>query len=222
MCKTDRWQNLYILGLTGGIATGKSTVSRYLCELGAHVIDADKIAHQVTMPGTQGLSKLVQRFGDSIVTPEGALNRKVLGRIVFNDKKALSAVNSIVHPLVIDGIHNMLDALDRRSGEGEAKTCVVLDVPLLFEAGIDKICDEIWVVAIDLELQIKRLRERDGYSREEALRRIRSQMDLEEKLARADVVIDNSGSRDDIRKTVRRLWQELNRRLERWARICGS
>jgi dephospho-CoA kinase len=215
MCKTDRWHNLYILGLTGGIATGKSTVSRYLCELGAHVIDADKIAHQVTMPGTQGLSKLVQRFGDSIVTPEGALNRKVLGRIVFNDKKALSAVNSIVHPLVIDGIHNMLDALDRRSGEGEAKTCVVLDVPLLFEAGIDKICDEIWVVAIDLELQIKRLRERDGYSREEALRKIRSQMDLEEKLARADVVIDNSGSRDDIRKTVRRLWQELNRRLER-------
>jgi dephospho-CoA kinase len=215
MCKPDRWQNLYVLGLTGGIATGKSTVSRYLSRLGAHVIDADKIAHQVTRPGTPGFLKLVERFGEGIVAPDGTLDRKALGRIVFNDREVLSDINSIVHPHVIGEIHNILDALDRSSAERGTPMCAVLDVPLLFEVGLDKICDEIWVVAIDLELQIQRLRQRDGYSREEALSRIRSQMDMEEKLARADVVIDNSGSPADTESRVRELWQGLNRRLGR-------
>ncbi|HHX10643.1 MAG TPA: dephospho-CoA kinase [Firmicutes bacterium] len=215
MCKSNRWHHLYVLGLTGGIATGKSTVSRHLRRLGAYVIDADKVAHQVTMPGTPGYLKVVERFGGEVVTPEGALDRKALGRIVFGDREALSALNSIVHPLVIEETHNMLDGLDRCFAGRGARACVVLDVPLLFEAGIDRICDEIWVVAVDLELQIKRLRERDGYSREEALSRIRSQMPLEEKTACADVVIDNSGSIEHTQRIVSSLWHELNRRLER-------
>ncbi len=213
------WPHLHIIGLTGGIATGKSTVSRFLSQLGAYVIDADEVAHQVTLPGSTGFLKLVEEFGDEIVTPEGALDRKKLGRIVFGDRKALAAVNAVVHPLVIGKIHNMLETLDRDLGARDHCVCVVLDVPLLFEAGMDKICDEVWVVAVDLEIQIKRLRERDGYSREEALSRIRSQMELEEKIARADVVIDNTGSRDCTGEIVSELWQKLNRRLERLSRI---
>ena len=214
MSDSRRWRHLYVLGLTGGIATGKSTVSRILRQLGAYVIDADRVAHQVTEPGTPGFLKVVERFGDEVVTPEGTLDRKALGRIVFSDREALAGLNSIVHPLVIDEIHNMLDDLEQASAARGSRICVVLDVPLLFEAGIDGISDEIWVVAVGLELQIRRLMERDGYSREEALSRIRAQMPLEDKIARADVVIDNSGSLDDTQQLVRGLWHELNRRLQ--------
>jgi len=120
--------------------TGKSTVSRHLRRLGAYVIDADKVAHQVTMPGTPGYLKVVERFGGEVVTPEGALDRKALGRIVFGDREALSALNSIVHPLVIEETHNMLDGLDRCFAGAVHGRVLCWMYLSWFEAGIDRIC----------------------------------------------------------------------------------
>ncbi len=204
----------YVVGLTGGIATGKSTVSNYLRRLGARVIDADEVAHQVTLPGSEGFLKVVEAFGTGVVTPDGFLNRKKLGQIVFNNEEALSVLNAIVHPLVISRIHSMVESLARYSGGSRQRPCVILDVPLLFETGLDRICHEVWVVAAGLDTQIKRLMDRDGYTREEALSRIRVQMPLEEKIGRAGKVIDNSSSRRSTRKQVRNLFVGLERRLE--------
>jgi dephospho-CoA kinase len=204
----------YIVGLTGGIATGKSTVSNYLRHLGARVIDADEVAHQVTLPGAEGFSKLVEAFGTDVVNPDGSLNRKKLGQIVFNNEEALSALNAIVHPLVISRICSMIEILARDSEDSGQAPFVILDVPLLFETGLDRICNEVWVVAVGPDTQIKRLMERDGYTREEALSRIRAQMPLEEKIRRAGKVIDNSGSRRATRKQVRDLFLGLERRLK--------
>jgi len=204
----------YIVGLTGGIATGKSTVSNYLRHLGARVIDADEVAHQVTLPGAEGFSKLVEAFGTDVVNPDGSLNRKKLGQIVFNNEEALSVLNAIVHPLVISQIRSMIEILARDSEGSGQSPCVILDVPLLFETGLDRMCNEVWVVAVGPDTQIKRLMERDGYTREEALSRIRAQMPLEEKIRRAGKVIDNSGSRRATRKQVRDLFLGLERRLK--------
>ncbi len=214
MCDGNLWSNLYIVGLTGGIATGKSTVSDFLARLGAHIIDADKVAHEVTLPGTIGFSKLVEIFGSQIVLFDGSLDRNKLGQIVFNDKQSLNAINSIVHPLVTARIHIALDELNQKLISDNLFKSVVLDVPLLFETRLDKICDEVWVVKINLELQIERLKRRDGYTDQEAMRRIKSQMDLMQKIALADEVIDNTGNKELTQQIVFKLWYDLNRKLE--------
>lgn len=208
-----KWPHLYVVGLTGGIATGKSTVSGYLRQLGAYVIDADEVAHQVTAPGSTGFLKVVQEFGNRVVTFRGTLDRRKLGQIVFSDSEALRTLNSIIHPLVIGRINLMLNTLAQDSGDREESLCVVLDVPLLFETGMDKICDEVWVVAVDFELQVKRLMERDGFCKDEALSRIQAQMPLEAKIELAQAVIDNSGSLESTYQKVRELWQTLERKL---------
>ncbi len=216
---SDRiWPPLYVIGLTGGIAAGKSTVSAYLSELGAYVIDADEVAHQVTLPGSVGFSKVVEEFGTRVVTPEGSLDRRKLGQVVFNDKAALRVLNSIIHPLVIRRINFVLEILARNSGYRDENLYVVLDVPLLYETGMDKICDEVWVVAVNFELQVKRLMERDGYCRKEAISRIEAQMTLETKMKLAQAVIDNSGSVESTKQRVRELWQDLDRKLKQPSR----
>ncbi len=213
MCDSRCWPHLYIIGLTGGIATGKSTVSSILRQLGAQVIDADEIARALTMPGAQGLKDLVKALGPDILSYGGVLDRKKLGDILFGDEKARAIVNSILHPLIIEKIRNTLDDFNRLAAPGGEGLRVVLDVPLLFETGIDTLCDEVWVVAVGPELQIERLKERNGYSREEALLRIGSQMGLDEKIQRAHRVIDNSGSRESTRTAVKGLWFELDREM---------
>jgi len=211
---------IYVIGLTGGIASGKSTVSNMLSKLGAVVLDADLIAKEVTSPGSSGLQKLVDAFGKEILLPDGSLNRKKLAEIVFHDKDALRLLNSIVHPLVLQRIVTILDNLKRRAEEDGATKIVVLDAPLLLEVGAEKLADEVWVVSVDLECQVRRLMRREGFTREEAFSRINAQMPLSEKKRYADEVIDNNGTPEETEKRVKELWLGLRRKMEMRQRIC--
>lgn len=217
--KTNRG-GIYVIGLTGGIASGKSTVSNMLSKLGAVVVDADLIAKEVTSPGSLGLQKLVDAFGKEILFPDGSLNRKKLAEIVFHDKDVLTLLNSIVHPLVLERIVTILDNLKRRAEEDGATKIVVLDAPLLLEVGAEKLVDEVWVVSVDLESQVRRLMRREGFTREQAFSRINAQMPLAEKKRYADEIIDNNGTLEETEKRVKELWLGLRRKMEMRERIC--
>lgn len=186
-----------VIGLTGGIASGKSTVSNMLRTIGWPIIDADLIAHQIVEPGSRGLSMIVERFGAEILQPDGSLNRRRLGQLVFNDAHALQDLNAIEHPLIIETIDQQLASFKKQQ-----VPVVVLDVPLLFEVGLDQECDLVVVVAVDPSTELKRLMERNHYSKAEAQSRIAAQMPLTEKKRRADVVIDNSGTLEQTRAQV--------------------
>lgn len=208
--------NLHIVGLTGGIATGKSTVASYLSELGARVIDADAISRDVTAPGTPGSASVLGRFGPSVQDESGHIDRKALGRLVFRDPEARRRLEGIVHPLVMDEIRAELREMnDARDGAHVGKPRVVfLDIPLLYEVGADLLADEVWVVATDRHTQIERIMARDRLSCEEAKQRIDSQMPLEEKKTRATEVIENSGPIAETQARVRFLWDCIRRRID--------
>ena len=198
-----------IIGLTGGIACGKSTVSTELRALGAAIIDADALAHELSQPHQPLYNAYVQRFGREIVTANGALDRAAIARRVFADPAVRAEVDAIAHPLIRMAAEERL-----RAARDENKRAAVLDVPLLFEAGWDALADETWVVSLPREEQLKRLLARDKAMDEgEARARIAAQMPLAEKCARADVVIDNSGTVEEIREYIGKLWKE--RILER-------
>jgi dephospho-CoA kinase len=195
--KLERVAGMRLIGLTGGIASGKSLVSRQLQGLGAMVIDADRIARDVVQPGRPGWEMIVREFGRSFIDSDGGLDRKALGRLVFNDPRELERLNRITHPLILAEIEKLLQIY--RSGyEG----VVVLDAPLLFETGLDRFVDEVWVVMVDQQTQVKRLMERDLLTEQEAEHRIRLQIPLEEKASRADRVIDNSGLPEETERQV--------------------
>lgn len=193
-----------IVGLTGGIASGKSTVSRLFRQLGAVVIDADIAAREVVRPGSEGLARIVEAFGREFLLSDGSLNRKLLGQTIFSDHEARRRLESITHPLIY---RHMSQELNGAVAEGAI--VVILDIPLLFETGLflDTI-DESVVVYVRPEVQLQRLMERDGLGVEEALQRIGSQLSLEEKARRAEHVIDNSGSFEKTREQVFTLWKE--------------
>lgn len=193
---------MYIIGLTGGIASGKSTVSGILKNLGAQVIDADQLAREVVQPGSPALKEIAAVFGSSVLNDDGGLNREVLGKIVFNNSEARQKLNDIMHNRICELVQEAIVQLER-----EGYNMVVLDVPLLFEAGWDAQVNEIWVVAVPLAVQIDRLMQRNRLTREEALARISSQMDLKSKIERADVVIDNRASMEATRRQVVEAWQ---------------
>lgn len=195
-----------VIGLTGGIATGKSTVSAILRELGLEVIDADAVARELVTPGSDCLRALVDEFGREILNPDGTLNRKKLGRMVFADPKKLERLNEITHPAIVNEIKRRMEIIKGRS-QGPPQAAVI-DAPLLFEVGLDEIVDEVWVVTLDEEEQLKRLVERDGLTRAEAEARLRAQMPLSEKIKRADIVIDNSGSLESVMEKVKGLWRD--------------
>ena len=198
-----------IIGLTGGIACGKSTVSTELRALGAAIIDADALAHELSQPHQPLYNAYVQRFGREIVTANGALDRAAIARRVFADPAVRAEVDAIAHPLIRMAAEERL-----RAARDENKRAAVLDVPLLFEAGWDALADETWVVALPREEQLARLLTRDTSMDEgEARARIAAQMPLAEKCARADVIIDNSGTKEEIREYIGKLWKE--RILER-------
>ena len=198
-----------IIGLTGGIACGKSTVSRALCALGAAIIDADVFAHELSQPGQPIFNAYVERFGREIVTAGGTLDRAAIAARVFADPAVRAEVDAIAHPLIRTAAEERL-----RAARAQNKMAAVLDVPLLFEAGWDTLADEIWVVALPREEQLARLLARDkDMTEREARARIAAQMPLAEKCARADVVIDNSGTVEEIREYIGKLWKE--RILER-------
>ena len=187
----------YILGLTGGIATGKSTVSRYFFEKGYAVVDADVVARRVVEPGTEGLANIVAQFGTEIIQTDGTLNREKLGAMIFADAEKRETLN------------NLLSAQIRRAIMADTATLVnanqpliVLDIPLLYEAGYETHCDAVMVVYTTEEVQRKRLMGRNNLSEEEALNRIASQEPIEAKKNRADIVIDNNGTLNDTYEQV--------------------
>ena len=198
-----------IIGLTGGIACGKSTVSTELRALGAAIIDADALAHELSQPHRAIYNAYVERFGREIVAADGTLDRAAIARRVFADPAVRAEVDAITHPLIRMAAEERL-----RAARDENKRAAVLDVPLLFEAGWDALADETWVVALPREEQLARLLARDtSMDAGEARARIAAQMPLAEKCARADVVIDNSGTVEEIREYIGKLWKE--RILER-------
>ena len=198
-----------IIGLTGGIACGKSTVSTELRAHGAAIIDADALAHELSQPHQPIYNAYVERFGREIVTADGTLDRAAIARRVFANPAVRAEVEAIAHPIIRRAAEERM-----RAARDENKRAAVLDVPLLFEAGWDALADETWVVALPREEQLARLLARDtSMDAGEARARIAAQMPLAEKCARADVVIDNSGTVEEIREYIGKLWKE--RILER-------
>jgi dephospho-CoA kinase len=197
---------VYIIGLTGGIASGKSTASRMLHELGACIIDADQIARYIVEPGQPAWHKLKETFGTEIILESGALNRKKLGEIVFGDTEARKTLNAITHERIKLEIDQALE-----KAEQDGYNIAVLDVPLLIEAGWQDMVDTVWVVYVEPRTQLARLMERDQLSEQEALSRISSQMDMDEKKKYADILIDNSGSIADTKQQIAGAWSGITK-----------
>ena len=196
------------VGLTGGIASGKSTVSGMFRDIGVPVIDADVIAREVVAPGSRALEAIVDAFGEEILTEEKSLNRARLGEIVFSDPAKKKVLERILHPEIIAEQDRRLRDLER---EGRTPVAVV-DAAVMIESGSWKRFDSIVVVDCDESQQIGRLRRRNGMNEKEAIRRVNAQMPLSEKVKYADHVIDNRGSIDDTRKQVEALMELLSRK----------
>lgn len=192
-----------VIGLTGGIASGKSTVSQMIKEQGIRVVDADVIAKEAVAKGTPALQQIVQTFGEDVLLPNGELNRQQLGAIIFSDEEKRKQLNAIVHPEVRK---EMLK--QREEGVSQQETFVVLDIPLLFESQLESLVDRIIVVYTTPELQLSRLMNRNDLSEEEALNRIHSQQSLEEKCKKADRVIENTQDLAFIRKQLQNILNE--------------
>jgi dephospho-CoA kinase len=193
------------VGLTGGIGAGKSEVSRLLVEHGAVLIDADRIAREVVEPGTPGLAAVVDAFGPEVLTGDGSLDRAALGAIVFTDPDRRAVLNGIVHPLVRARSAELKDA-------APADAVVVQDVPLLAENGLSDLYDLVVVVDVAPETQLDRLTRLRGMSEADARARMAAQATREQRLAVADVVIDNDVPLDELREAVARVWEGLVRR----------
>jgi dephospho-CoA kinase len=190
------------VGLTGGVASGKSTVAALLRELGAVVVDSDVLAREVVEPGTRGLAAVVEAFGPEVLTADGALDRAALGGVVFGDEAARRRLEAILHPL----IRARAAELEAAAPEG---TVVVHDIPLLVETGQADRFDAVLVVDVPVETQVERMVRDRGMSREDALARVAAQADREQRLAAATHVVDNTGKREDLRDRVTEVLAEL-------------
>lgn len=192
----------YVIGLTGGIACGKSNLSRALKENGVPVIDADEISRNVTAKGGPALPAIRETFGDGVFDGD-ELNRRALSDVVFSDPEAREKLNAIIHPMVLSEIHRQMDATDGP---------VVMDVPLLYEVGMDSWCDEIWCAYAPQKEQVRRVRKRGKITYAEALRRIHSQMPVMEKRRRADHMIRTTGTKEESGRAALSLWQDAVKR----------
>ncbi len=195
---------MYVIGLTGNIATGKSTVMAILAELGAEIIDADKVAHELMLPGAPAYVQVVAEFGAGILAADGEIDRKKLGAIVFADSERLRRLDDIVHPLVVRHVAAYLPLVKR--------PVVVMEAIKLIEAGMTALCDEVWVVTSPPELQAARLMQSRGLTRAEALTRINAQPPQSEKARVAHVVLANDGSLADLRRRIVDEWTRIQRR----------
>lgn len=194
-----------IIGITGSIGSGKSTVASLLQEKGALIIDADQIARDVIEPDTPAWEEIVAHFGEAILQPDRKINRGELGRIVFSNPEELVFLNNAVHPRVIAEIETDLEEIKNRFGDGKV---VVLDVPLLFEVGLDKLCDVTVIVTAGKDARLERLLGQ-GFSRDEAERRVVAQDYKENLRGLADIVIINNGTVVDLEKKVEELWEYI-------------
>jgi len=203
------------VGLTGGIASGKSTVAKMFVKNGAHLIDFDRLAHEVQEPEKPAWKEVVNHFGEGILQPDKKIDRVKLGNIVFADKEKLSKLNNIVHPLVYQEWQSRLEKIFKK----EKHAIVLSDIPLLFEGNMQDLFDLTILVLIAPEEQISRLIMRNGVIKEEAEKRLKSQMPISEKISLADIVIDNEGSISETEKRVGQVWKELLRREKNSVRL---
>lgn len=188
-----------VIVITGSIATGKSSVSNYLRDKGFKVVDADKIGHFLMEPGQINYQAILEEFGSEILNPDKSINRKRLGQIVFNDQEALNKLNSLTHPNIFNNIRSIADASESDP--------VFLDIPLYIEnlekgLGRDFKVEQVWLVYLDKQRQIERLMKRNYFNEDEAISRIESQMDIEDKVKYADFIIDNRGTLEDTYKQI--------------------
>lgn len=195
---------MIVIGLTGGIGTGKSTVSDYLRKKGCIILDADEISRKMTEAGMPALLIIQNVFGDEVINTDGSLNRHKLGDIVFNDKDKLQKLQQIITTEVVDNINRKLSQLQSENCDN----IVVIDAPLLFECGMENIADENWLVITDMSIRIKRVKERDNLSEEQIIARINNQMSQEDKEKISDYILDNSGS-------LQQLYEQIDEKLER-------
>jgi len=196
-----------IVGLTGGIVGGKSTVASMFKYLGAKIIDADKLGHSVILPNKPAWKKIVKIFGKDILQNDLTIDREKLGKIVFANQTLLKKLNEITHPEITKIIKEEIDSAKNKTHNQEK--VLIIDAALIYEAKIDRFMDKIIVVYIDKDEQIKRLIKRNNLYKDEALKRVRSQIPMEEKAKMADYVIDNSSSLDKTREQVEKIWQNL-------------
>ncbi len=193
-----------VIGLTGGIGSGKSTVAQFLAELGAVILDADKVGHEALKPGSEIWERVINEFGQSIVTVSGDIDRAKLGKLVFNSDEARMCLNRIMHPIIFKMVDSRLEEYRRKGVK-----VVVLEAPLILEVGRTSQVDEVWVTVAPEATVLQRVRERTGLSEQEARARIQAQIPTEERIKHADVVIDTDCSLDELKAKVKRLWLRL-------------
>jgi len=206
---------MLLVGLTGGIASGKSTVSAMLAERGAEIIDADHIARQIVLPGLPAWCKIREHFGPGVQHPDGQIDRQALADLVFADKAKLALLNEITHPAIFARI------ADRLEEYHDQDVVVVLDAALLIEAGLAEGVDVVIVTHSPTEIQVERLAAK-GVGERDASNRIAAQLEPEKRLARADIVIDNSGSVEKLSRRVDEVWEQLQRQLAQRTRTTGG
>lgn len=197
-----------IIGLTGGIATGKSTAAKYLEKKGAVIIDADQISHQLSQKNEKGWEVIKNEFGEEVLAENGQLDREKLGEIVFSDLQKRKKLESILHPLIISRMK------EKAYKHLKDDKIVIFMVPLLYETNLDRFCDQVWVVSSSKEKQIARLKERNKLDKESALNRIKAQMSLSEKKERADIVISNNSTLEKLEEKLDYYWTKINRKKD--------
>ncbi len=194
-----------VIGLTGGIGSGKSTVSQCLAELGAVILDADKVGHEAFKPNTEAWHKVIAAFGRQILTPNGEIDRKKLGEIVFGKPESLSRLNRIMHPRMYDMVKAQIEEYRRQGVD-----VVVVEAATLLEANWTSLADEVWVTVAPEAMVLERLKKQRGLEEEQTLARIRSQLSSEERVKHANVVINNDGDLDEMKAKVKELWERLH------------
>lgn len=201
MRKPKQNKKKIIIGVTGSFGSGKTTVSSMLKSAGAYMIDADKIAHGVTRPASKIYRKIIKLFGWGVLNQNKVIERRRLGRIVFNDQKKLARLNALVHPEVIKQIKKKIKSAKHK--------IIVLDVPLLVESGLKNMVDKLVVVKASRNKQIERIKRKTPLTKDEILKRIRAQVPLSDKVRLADFVIDNSGTIKETKKQIERMWNDI-------------
>ena len=194
---------MLVIGLAGGIGSGKSSVSGMLKNLGAIIIDADKLGHEVYLPGTEGLREVVSEFGEDILSSNGEIDRRILGNKVFGSPESMAKLNAIVWPRIKNKVTELIEENSQLGTE-----VLVLDAAVLIEAGWTSVVDEVWVVTAPVDQIISRLESRNGITEEQAMSRINSQMTTEQRVEYADIVIENNDSLDELMSSVQHIWNK--------------
>ena len=197
-----------VIGLTGGIGSGKSTVSKFLAHLGAVVIDADKVGHEVFKPGTKAWQEVVDAFGQGIISADGTIDRRKLGEIVFSNPGARAKLNQVMHPLIYEQVKSRMEEYGKKG-----VAIIIVEAPLLLEVGWKSLVDEVWVTSASEATVIKRLKEQKGLSETQSLARIRAQLTDEERIRQVDVAIDTDCALDELKERVEALWRKLRSRI---------